>query len=200
MARVIGDPQVLGLVDALLATHTEQTPLRWPADGELFDAVPCPHGLPIGNLTSQFFANVYLNGLDHFVSEQLGIRDYVRYVDDFALFGDDHAALAAARQQIESYLAGLRLQIHPVKSQLFETRHGASFVGFRVLPDRVRVRNANLQRARVRFDGLRAAYRSGLTSWAEIKQSLQSWSAHLAHGDTWQLRRQVFSSLAFARS
>jgi hypothetical protein len=59
-------------------------------------------------------------------------------VDDFALFGDDKGQLQEARSAVEEYLGGLRLRIHPVKSQLFETRHGATFLGFRVLPDRIR--------------------------------------------------------------
>ncbi len=89
------------------------------------------HGLPIGNLTSQFFANVYLNGFDQFVKERLLVRFYLRYVDDFALFGADCWWLAEARKAIEEYLASLRLRIHPIKSQLFETRHGVNFVVFR---------------------------------------------------------------------
>jgi retron-type reverse transcriptase len=199
--RKLKCPATLWLIETILdASNPQEESLAYFPDDDLFTPHTRRRGLPIGNLTSQFFANVYLNGLDHFVLEQLGVRAYVRYVDDFALFGDDRAKLARARRQIENHLANLRLQIHPIKSQLFETRHGASFVGFRVLPDRVRVRNANLQRARRRFDGLRQAYRAGLAQWGEIKQSLQSWNAHLAHGDTWQLRQQVFGALAFARS
>ncbi|MBI1760079.1 MAG: RNA-directed DNA polymerase [Acidobacteria bacterium] len=191
----------LWLIETIIdASNPQDEALSYFPGDDLFTPHTRRRGLPIGNLTSQFFANVYLNGLDHFVREQLGVRQYVRYVDDFALFGADHAALAEGRQRIEDYLAGLRLQIHPIKSQLFETRHGVSFVGFRVLPDRLRVRNSNLQRARLRFHRWRAAYRDRLAGWDEIKQSLQSWNAHLAHGDTWQLRRQVFSTLAFARS
>jgi hypothetical protein len=67
---------------------------------------------------------------------------------DFSLFSDDRSFLADARPQIEDYLVNLRLKIHPVKSQLFETQIGASFVGFRVLPTHTRVRTANLQQAR----------------------------------------------------
>jgi retron-type reverse transcriptase len=81
-------------------------------------------GLPIGNLISQFFANIYLNNLDHFVKEQLKAKNYVRYVDDFALFSDDYGFLTEARLAIEEHLVSLRLKLHPVKSQLFETQHG----------------------------------------------------------------------------
>jgi retron-type reverse transcriptase len=198
--RKLKCPDTLWLIETIIDASNEQenTLAYFPGD-ELWTPHERRRGLPIGNLTSQFFANVYLNGLDHFVYKRLGVSKYVRYVDDLALFGDERAELVVARTRIEEYLAELRLRIHPVKSQLFETRHGASFVGFRVLPERIRVRNGNLQRARQRFRRLQAAYQRGLLDWERIKQSLQSWSAHLAHGDTWQLRVQVFSTLAFTR-
>ncbi len=100
---------------------------------------------------SQFFANIYLNSFDHFVKEQIKASQYIRYVDDFALFSDDKMFLENARVRIEEYLAGLRIKIHPIKSQLFETKHGANFVGFRILPDRIRVRSDNLRLARKRL-------------------------------------------------
>ena len=87
---------------------------------------------PIGNLTSQLFANFYLSGCDRFIKETLGCRKYLRYVDDFALFADDRAYLVDARHQIEAYLNTLRLKLHPVKTQIFETHIGVSFLGFRI--------------------------------------------------------------------
>ena len=124
----------------------------------------------------------------------------MRYVDDYALFSDDKEFLAQARLAIEEYLVKLRLKIHPIKSQLFETKHGASFLGFQIFPDRIRVRNSNLHRARRRLKRLQTDYAQGKINWQDVKQSLNSWVAHLEHGDTWQLRKKIFSSLVFARS
>jgi retron-type reverse transcriptase len=165
---------------------------KFPGDDSL-PSLERPRGLPIGNLTSQFFANVYLNGFDHFVTETLRVP-YLRYVDDFALFSGDRAFLADARLAIEAYLSTLRLQLHPAKTQLSETRHGASFVGFRVLPDRIRVRSDNLRRARLRFQRLRRAEAQGHRLAARIESSRQSWLAHLKHGDTWRLRQKIESN------
>jgi retron-type reverse transcriptase len=92
-------------------------------------------------------------------------------------------------------LATLRLKIHPIKSQLTQTNYGAIFVGFRVLPDRIRVRNHNLQKGRTRLKQLQIDYAQGKLSSHEVAQSLQSWSAHLAHGDTWRLRQKIFTDL-----
>ena len=140
---------------------------------------------------------MYLSGFDHVVKEQIKARQYLRYVDDFALFSDDTDFLAEARLQLERHLAALRLKLHPVKSQLFETKVGVNFVGFRVLPDRLRVRASNLRRARHRSRQLQQMFRSGELSLPDLVQRLRSWEAHLRHGDTQRLRRRLFDELVF---
>ncbi len=174
-------------------SNPQEAPLLYFPDDDLLTPVERRKGLPVGNLTSQLLANVYLNGFDHFIKEHLKIRAYVRYVDDFALFGNDREALREARREMEQYLAGLRLKIHPVKSQLFETRRGPSFFGFRVLPRQIRVRNDNLRRARRHLREMQAAYRRGEMTLADISRSLQAWLAHLDHGNTWRLREKMLT-------
>lgn len=201
LRRKIKCADTLWLIETIIDASNEQEEraVFFPGD-ELWTPHERRRGLPIGNLTSQFFANVYLDGLDRFVKERLLAAKYVRYVDDFALFGDDRDQLAEWRRRIEEYLASLRLQIHPVKSQLFETRLGVSFVGYHVLPEKIRVRNDNLRRARKRLKGMQTAYRRGEKSLNEITQSLRSWIAHLEHGDTWRLRERVFSVFALSKN
>ncbi|MCI0520103.1 MAG: reverse transcriptase/maturase family protein [Chloroflexi bacterium] len=94
LARRISDPGVLWLADRILTSGVgvlseEYDMVYFPGD-DLFAALR-PRGLPIGNLTSQFWANVYLNPLDQFVRRELGCKDYLRYVDDFAMFYDRFA-------------------------------------------------------------------------------------------------------------
>lgn len=191
--RKIKCRDTLWLVDLIIDNSNFQEPnLDYFPGDDLLTPLQRPKGLPIGNLTSQFFANVYLNGFDHFVKEALNVKKYLRYVDDFALFGENRSFFIDCRQAIEAYLAQLRLKIHPIKSQLFQTRYGASFLGFRVFPDRIRVRNHNLQRGRERLRELDAGYASGRLSAEAVCQSLQSWVAHLQHGDTWRLRQAIF--------
>ncbi len=199
--RKIKCQDTLWLIDKIIDNSNEQEEVihYFPGD-DLLTPLQRRHGLPIGNLTSQWMANIYLSGLDHFVKEEIKAPKYVRYVDDYALFSDDKEFLAQARLAIEEYLVKLRLKIHPIKSQLFETKHGASFLGFRIFPDRIRVRNSNLHRARRRLKRLQTDYAQGKINWQDVKQSLNSWVAHLEHGDTWQLRKKIFSSLVFARS
>ena len=198
--RKIKCPDTLWLIDRIIDNSNLQESIieYFPGD-DLFTPHQRQRGLPIGNLTSQFFANLYLSGLDRFVHEQLKITHYLRYVDDFALFSDDADQLRQAHQEITTYLARLRLSLHPVKTQQFETRHGANFLGFRILPDRVRVRTENLRRGRRRLRQLTREYHEGRICQHTFENSLQSWLAHLDHGDTWHLQQKIFADLGIAR-
>ena len=157
-------------------------------------------GLPIGNLTSQLWANVYLNSVDHAMSARHGSRRYLRYVDDFALFSDERDELVEARQMLTRLLAVKRQVLHPAKTQITETRVGVNFLGFRFFPGRVRLRQENLRRARRRLRGLARAYGSGEVELADVKMSVQGWIAHASYGDTYRIRKIVFDPLVFARS
>ncbi len=199
--RKIKCPDTLWLIDTIIDNSNEQLPIvEYFMGDELLTPLQRRRGLPVGNLTSQFFANVYLNGFDHFVKEQLHVQKYLRYVDDFSLFSDDWNFLFDARLAIEEYLGNqLRLKIHPIKSQLFETKHGANYVGFRILPNCIRVRTENLRRARRRLKIMQNKYEKGKIDSERVSESIQSWFAHLEHGDTWQLRQQIFTSLPWTR-
>ena len=97
------------------------------------------------------------------MKEELQVKKYLRYVDDFSLFSDDWKFLSDARLAIEKYLANkLRLKIHPIKSKLFETNLGANYVGFRILPNCIRVRTENLRRARRRLKFMQRKSNQGI--------------------------------------
>jgi retron-type reverse transcriptase len=107
--RKIKCRDTLWLIDRIIDASNEQVPVLeyFPGD-DLLTPVQRRKGLPIGNLTSQFFANLYLSPFDHFVKRQLKLKHYLRYVDDFAAFSDDRQELAEARVAMEAYLATLR--------------------------------------------------------------------------------------------
>jgi retron-type reverse transcriptase len=199
--RKIKCPETLWLMDLILDNSNEQEPtLHYFAGDTLLTPLERRRGLPIGNLTSQFYANVYLSDLDHVLAARYGGRRYLRYVDDIALFSDDAEELAEARDNLNELLESARLRLHPIKTQITETRAGVNFLGFRVFPDHIRLRQENLRRARRRMRQLQSDYRNGVVSLDNVKQSLQGWNAHAAYGDTWRLRERVFSSLVFSRS
>jgi RNA-directed DNA polymerase len=120
-------------------------------------------GLPIGNLTSQFLANVYLDPLDHLVKDRWGVKGYLRYMDDFVLFGADPITLDQRREAIESFLAErLKLRAKPRATSLNRSGHGLTFLGRRVFPRYLRLtaegRRRNLRRQRACIRAWENAY------------------------------------------
>jgi RNA-directed DNA polymerase len=194
--RKLKCPSTLALIDLIIDSSNPQEPVcDYYLGDDLLTPLQRRKGLPIGNLTSQFFANVYLDGFDHFVKETLKNQSYLRYVDDFALFSDNKEILQQARPAVETYLTTLRLKIHPIKSQLFATACGANFVGYRVLPDRIRVRNDNLRRGRERLQHLQTQLAAGILSQNEFDRRLTAWFGHLSHADSHHLRQKILQSI-----
>lgn len=202
-ARRIADRQTLWLIDRILDSGAgiqsgEAPPMYLPGD-DLFAALR-PRGLPIGNLTSQFWANVYLHELDMFVKHELRCAAYLRYMDDWVLFDDDKRQLHEWHAAIEGFLAArLRLRLHPKKSIVFPVEVGIDFCGFRLYPTHRRLRRSSIRRFVRRFRRQREAYRRGDLALDEMSRSVRSWIAHAAHGDTWRLRRRLFADYPLSR-
>lgn len=197
IAEVIEDEDTLWLVDRILASgagvlRAEYTVVRFPGDDET--AADHPRGLPIGNLTSQFWSNVYMHSLDRFVVETLGCDAYLRYVDDFALFADDKRQLYAWKRAIVEHLASLRLTIHEPEAQVIPTSAGIPWLGFVVYPTHRRLKRRNLLDFTRRFERNLDLYQHGDISFAELDASIQGWINHVRYADTWGLRGHVFDS------
>ena len=111
--RKIKCRNTLWLIETIIDNSNPQLPIidHFPGD-DLLTPSQRRRGLPIGNLTSQLSANIYLNSFDHFVKERLKVKKYLRYVDDFAFFSDNHTFLSQIRPAIEDYLGQLRLRLH----------------------------------------------------------------------------------------
>jgi hypothetical protein len=192
--RRIACERTLWLIDTIIDASNRQEPvdLYYPGD-DLLTPFERRRGLPIGNLTSQFFANVYLDGLDHFCREVLRARGYVRYVDDFALFDDDPATLEAWQSRIAGFLAGRRLSLHPRKTFVAPTSEPDQFLGFVLLPEGQRaLPEQNVRRFRNRLRGLRDRYRAGTIGLNRVERCVGAWIAHAEHADTWRLRQAIF--------
>ena len=193
LRRRIVCQSTLALLDSIIDGSNAQEPVeRYFAGDDLFGPVRRRRGLPIGNLTSQFFANVYLDGFDHFVKEVLR-APYVRYVDDFALFADDPAQLEYWRLRIGQYLERRRLLLHPDKTGIYATCQPAEFLGLVLLPGGWRrMPEAGVRRFRNRLRGLRARWGAGTIDEENVIQHIQAWVAHARHADSFRLRRAIF--------
>jgi RNA-directed DNA polymerase len=184
----------LRLLDAIVDGSNAQEPvhLYYPGD-DLFTPFERRRGLPIGNLTSQLFGNLYLDRLDHYIKEVLRVPGYVRYVDDFALFAHDREQLEQWRSQIERFLVGRRLRLHPEKTRLISRQEPTEVLGFVLLPDgRRRLPEVNVRRFRNRLRGLRDRYRAQTVTRAEVVACVNGWVGHALHANTWRLRHCVF--------
>jgi RNA-directed DNA polymerase len=193
LARKIDDKYVLWLIDRILESGKnvlrEAYDMVYFRDDDLF-AINRPRGLPIGNLTSQFWANVYLNPLDHFVKRQLRCRGYLRYVDDFLLFAEDKEKLWKWREALTERLARLRLTIHPGAHPRPVTE-GIPFLGFTVFPNRRRLKRRKGIHFQRRLRNMIAGYRAGEISRTRITASVQGWVNHARYGNTVGLRKAV---------
>jgi retron-type reverse transcriptase len=193
LRRKISCEQTLALLEQIIdgSNPQEEVNVFFPGDDLLLMAER-RRGLPIGNLTSQLFGNVYLNGFDHFVKEVLR-APYLRYVDDFALFADDVALLREWQSRIEKYLQGRRLLLHPEKTFIAPTSEPATFLGYELRAGGYRrLPEASVRRFRNRLRGLRDTWRSGQQDEEIVRQRVNAWVAHASHANTWRLRHALF--------
>lgn len=151
------------------------------------------HGLPIGNLTSQLFANVYLNPLDHFVKETLRERWYGRYMDDFFIIHPDSKHLVEIRKQIREYLlTSLHLRLHPKKSAITNVKDGVAFVGYRIFYDHVIIRGNTLQRFQRKYRLKKKSVLLGRMNEGKLKELEGAFNGHLNFANAYGLKQSLF--------
>lgn len=147
-------------------------------------------GLPIGNLTSQFLANVYLNELDHFVQDTLGAEAYGRYVDDFVTFSNSKREIIVWRNKIEQFLNNsLHLTLHPKKQQIQPTRHGIPFVGYFIKPWGITVRRNVVKNLKNKMH-----YWNDEDDLEKILASLNSYYGHFGKAKSAKLRKHLIEA------
>jgi retron-type reverse transcriptase len=207
-------PELRWLRDAFLAQRVACEPVAWHFPGDtLFTPYERPHGLPIGSLTSQIWANAFLTPIDHLVASQLGLGTFVRYCDDLLVFDDDADRLRDALERIRDRAAALRLRLHPEKTRLHRTTDPVRFVGFVLSRTRhgararggdgdgvrVRLHGENTRRFRARMRELTNLYAAGAVEPHEVVQRIRAWLAHASHGDTRALCTRELGRLGFTR-
>ena len=191
LRRLIPEGDIMTLIETILASgrdvlRDEYRMVWFPGDDLL--AACRPRGLPIGNLTSQFWSNCYLHPFDLFVKRELGCRAYLRYVDDFALFADSKTTLWSWKAALQSRLAELRLTLHESRTQVTPTASDILWLGFVVFPEYRAVKAHKVRHATRRLGACYEAYCAGEISFAE-----QGWIKHVRHADSWGLRRHLLA-------
>jgi RNA-directed DNA polymerase len=169
ISRKIKDEQLINLISVVLKNHSDNV------------------GMPLGNMTSQFFANLYLNELDQFVKHNLKARFYIRYVDDFVILHRDKEVLENYKGNISLFLAErLKLHLHETKTKILPLHKGVSFLGFRNYPHHRLLRKANIRGMRKKI---------GQDDYDSLCKYVEGWSQYARQADTYDLRMSVSESI-----
>lgn len=171
---LLEDPRTLALSDAII------------------DSTPGPTGIPIGNQSSQIYALLYLNKLDHYVKEVLHFKYYGRYMDDFYIICSDKKRLQQILKDIRALMEEWGLELNQ-KTGIFPLRNGIDFLGFHSYITESgaivqKLRRDSIKRIRAKIKFWEEAYKRGEVTKEAILQSFGAWDAHAAYGDTHELR------------
>jgi len=161
-------------------------------------------GLPIGNLTSQLFANIYLSEFDHFVKHELRVKNYIRYTDDFVIVSRDRGYLEQLLKPVSQFLKEkLKLSLHPHKVSLRKYRQGIDFLGYVVLPSHIVLRTKTKRRIFRKLRKYLADYKENTISEEILRQSMASYFGVLSHANSFRLTKrlnEILSSGGFIRN
>jgi len=173
--RKISDGKVIWLIEKIIKNFNNQE-----------------KGMPLGNLTSQFFANVYLNELDYFVKHKLKAKYYIRYVDDFVILHNSKEQLEIWKKQInESLTAKLKIELHPDKSKITSLSRGINFVGFRNFYHHKLLRKRNIKKIVNKINLLKG----NKISFEKFIEIFQGWQAYAKWADGYKLRKKFIENI-----
>lgn len=168
--KKIGDERVISLLKKITGTYS--------SGGK---------GMPLGALTSQIFANIYLNPLDHFIKEKLGAKYYIRYLDDFVILHESRQQLEEWRNEISRFLSDeLKLALHPEKTSIFPLHRGVGLLGFRCFHCYRLLKKSNVRHFLQKLE---------MSEKDDIQKSLEGWIAHARWGNTYKLRKRIIHGI-----
>lgn len=175
--RKIKDRKVIWLIKTILQNYS---------------SVKSGIGMPLGNLTSQFFANVYLNELDQFVKHQLKAKYYLRYVDDFVIISNDYPRLYDSQRKIGAFLQeNLGLDLHPNKTKIQDISRGIGLLGFRVYPNHRLLKYKNIIRMKHKIFFFQKDLAEKTINLEIAASSIQGWFAYAEQANTYNLRKEI---------
>lgn len=183
LARTIRDPDVLWLCEQIIKAggYTQR-------------------GIPVGALTSQLFANVYLDQLDHKIKDNWGIKNYVRYMDDFVILSGSKRELWDILDSLHDYLAlDLRLALNP-KTAIFPASKGVNFAGYRTWSTHILPRKRNIKRIRRNFRTLAREYAASNIGLDYIKPRVMSFLGYVKHCNAYKTTESILDELVLCKT
>ncbi|WP_249865369.1 reverse transcriptase/maturase family protein [Paenibacillus konkukensis] len=198
LERKFADPDLMWLLEKIV--RSEHTEFGIPLGDHGFDQGRIEGiGMPIGNLSSQLFANLYLNELDQFAKHQLRLKCYIRYMDDIVALHPSKELLHQARREIERFLEDkLRLTLNN-KTAIRPIHTGVEFCGFRIWGTHRKIRKGTVRKIKGGLRFLQRAYARGDKSLDEVNSAIQSYIGYLKHADTFNLRKRIFHRAVFTK-
>ena len=177
----IKDKNILWLIKIILENH------KTDLEGK---------GMPLGNLTSQFFANVYLNELDYYVKNELSAKYYIRYVDDFVILSNSKSKLRTCEEQIHIFLKEkLDIALHPDKTKILTLDKGINFLGLRIYCHHKLLKKSNVRKFKNKLSRIIYNYDHKHADYDEIYDTIEGWIAHGKNADTYNLRNKILAPL-----
>ena len=159
---------------------------------------PLPKGMPIGNLTSQFFANIYMDPFDKFITNTVKVPYYIRYADDFAILADNKEYLEDLLVKIEEFLRNeLKLSLHPDKISIKDYYLGVDFLGYIIFPHFILPRTKTKRRILRKIRKKVALLKEGKLSEESLRQALQSYLGYLSHADAFKFSQDLKNNVLF---
>jgi len=148
-------------------------------------------GIPIGNLTSQLFANIYLNKLDEYVKYELKMKYYIRYMDDFIILHESKQELHEIKEKVKLLFISMKLTLHPKKANIFPITLGVDFLGYRIFSNHRLVRKSTVKRFLKSVKGKIKKYDYGSIDFNKLMESFNSWEAYMDHGNSYNLKKSL---------
>ncbi len=174
LIKRISEPKIIWLIKKILNNYSKYK------------------GMPLGNLTSQFFANVYLNELDQFIKHQLKAKYYLRYVDDFVILHESFSTLENWKERISSFLAeSLSLKLHPDKSNIIQMSRGIDFLGFKIFRHHKLMRKRNQRKFQKKLREDVSLFENKQIDYDQFYNFMEGWIAYAKFADTYKLRKKI---------
>lgn len=161
----------------------------WLLD-DIIDSFPGETNTPIGNFTSQWFGNMYMNELDKYVKQELGIKCYLRYCDDFLFFGNDKAELGVVADKITAFCRD-KLKLKLSKCDLFPVSRGVDFLGYRHFPKYILLRKSTAKRAKRRIANILKRAHAGKITLGQFRSTVASYLGWMRWAKTYNLRTKL---------
>ena len=200
ISRKIADPDVMWLLGTIVNSEDKSFGLpagfaAYETDERLPDV-----GMPIGNLTSQMFANIYLNEVDQYIKRVLGVKYYIRYMDDMIILLDDKKKLQVIKHDVENFLAEkLRLSLNK-KTAIRPIALGIDFLGYKVWPTHVKLKKKAALKMKKRLKYIQKLYARGEIDFQQANSVVQSYLGIMRHCDSYRLKFKIFGDFVLRRN